>query len=307
MARSSRRRKRSKKIWLIPLVIVIVLFLGGGAYAFSIYNNAKQTVNNKMHEPVDSIDFDQSKKKVKATKPLHILLMGTDEREGDKGRSDALMVLSLNPENDKMQLVSIPRDTRTEIVGKGTEDKINHAYAFGGSDMEVATVENFLDMDMDYYVRMNMEGLEELVDELGTITVDNEVAWEDDKYDFPEGSVEMDGDKTLSFVRMRKDDPEGDAGRTKRQRQVMEAIVDKGASIGSVSKINSLIDVFGNNMSTNLDFANMKKLWNGYRDTRKDIESYAIEGEDTRIDGIYYLMVPDEEIEKVHEMMEEME
>lgn len=307
MARSSRRRKRSKKIWLIPLVIVIVLFLGGGAYAFSIYNNAKQTVNNKMHEPVDSIDFDQSKKKVKATKPLHILLMGTDEREGDKGRSDALMVLSLNPENDKMQLVSIPRDTRTEIVGKGTEDKINHAYAFGGSDMEVATVENFLDMDMDYYVRMNMEGLEELVDELGTITVDNEVAWEDDTYDFPEGSVEMDGDKTLSFVRMRKDDPEGDAGRTKRQRQVMEAIVDKGASIGSVSKINSLIDVFGNNMSTNLDFANMKKLWNGYRDTRKDIESYAIEGEGTRIDGIYYLMVPDEEIEKVHEMMEEME
>src|SRR5699024_127147 len=150
-----------------------------------------------------------------------------------------------------------------------------------------------------YYVRMNMEGLEELVDQLGTITVDNDIAWEGSKYTFTEGPVEMDGEKALSFVRMRKDDPAGDAGRTKRQRQVIEAIVDKGASIGSIGKINGLIDVLGNNMATNLDFDDMKKLWNGYRDTRKDIDTYAVQGNGTRIDGIYYLMVPDEEVEKV--------
>src|SRR5699024_11700178 len=153
---------------------------------------------------------------------LNILLLGVDERKYDSGRSDALMVLSLNPKDDSMQLVSIPRDTRTTIVGKGFEDKINHAYAFGGSDMSVATVENFLNIELDHYVRMNMEGLKELVDKLGTITVDNEIAWNDGKYDFNTGPVEMDGDKTMAYVRMRKQDPDGDFGRTERQRRSEE-------------------------------------------------------------------------------------
>src|SRR5690625_871709 len=153
-----------------------------------------------MHDPVESIELDLTKKKVKATEPLNILLMGIETEESDKGRSDALMVLSLDPREDKMQLVSIPRDTRTTIVGKGKEDKINHAYAFGGADMTVATVEEFLDVEMDYYVRMNMSGLQELVDQLGGITVGNDIAWQDDKYEFGFGPTEMDGDKTMHFV-----------------------------------------------------------------------------------------------------------
>ncbi|WP_106496318.1 LCP family glycopolymer transferase [Lentibacillus sp. Marseille-P4043] len=298
------KHKKSRKLWLIiPLAIIVVLIMGVGIYAFSIYNNAKQTVNEKMHEPVESIDHKQAKKNVKATKPLNILLLGVDERANDRGRSDALMVLSLDPESDKMQLVSIPRDTRTTIIGKGSEDKINHAYAFGGADMSVATVENFLDISLDYYVRMNMEGLQELVDQLGTITVDNEIEWNDGKYDFDLGPVEMDGDKTMHFVRMRKKDPNGDFGRTKRQRQVIQGIVDKGASAGSVSKINGVIDILGNNMATNLDFDDMKNLMSGYKDTRKNVTSYMMKGNGTKIDGVYYLMIPNEEVEKVHGMI----
>ena len=63
------------------------------------------------------------------SEPISILLMGVDERKNDQGRSDTLIVMTLNPEKEKMQMVSIPRDTRTEIVGHGTTDKINHAYA----------------------------------------------------------------------------------------------------------------------------------------------------------------------------------
>ncbi|MEW9677717.1 LCP family protein [Lentibacillus sp. L22] len=303
------RNKKSKKRWLrIPLAIILLIVLGAGAYAFSIYHNAKVTVNNKMHEQVNSIDHNITKKKLKATKPLNILLLGVDERENDKGRSDALMVLSLDPVHAKMQLISIPRDTRTTIVGKGFEDKINHAYAYGGSDMSVATVENFLDIDLDYYVQMNMEGLQELVDQLGTISVDNDIDWNDGKYEFDKGPVEMDGDKTMHFVRMRKQDPDGDFGRTKRQRQVIEGIVNRGASVGSVSKINGLIDIMGNNMTTNLDFDDMKKLLKGYKDTRKNIISYQMEGNGSNIKNdqgqdVYYLIVPDEEVSKVHGMI----
>lgn len=171
----------------------MLLVLGVGIYAFSVYNNAKNAVNDRMHDPIDSIDTDLTKKKLNATETLNVLLLGIDAEEDQRGRSDAIMVMQLDPNTDEMTIVSIPRDARTEIVGKGIDDKINHAHAFGGPDMAVATVENFLDIDIDYYVSINMDGLVELVDELGTISISNEVAWTDKKYDFPEGIVEMDG------------------------------------------------------------------------------------------------------------------
>ncbi len=304
MTRKS-NQKKSRKLWLkIPLILIGVIVLGVGAYAISIYNNVAKTVNEKMHEPVDSIDRETTKKKMKATEKLTILLLGIDSQEGTSGRSDALMVLSLDPTDDSMQLISIPRDTRTTIVGKGTEDKINHAHAFGGTDMSIATVENLLDIELDYYVRMNMDGLSELVDELGTITVDNEIAWNDGTNNFNVGPVELDGDQTMAFVRMRKQDPNGDFGRTSRQRQVIEGIINKGASVGSVTKINSTIDILGNNMATNLDFDDMKKLLSGYKDTRNNVVSYQLQGDGTTIDGIYYLIVTGEEIAKVRGMLE---
>lgn len=297
-------RKKSRKLWLkIPLIVILVLGLGIGGYAFSVYNHAKKTVNDKMHEPVDSIDTGVTKKKVAATESLNVLLLGIDATEGTSGRSDALMILSVDPKQKNMQLISIPRDTRTEIVGKGFEDKINHAYAFGGTDMAVATVENFLDIELDYYVSINMDGFKQLVDQLGSITVYNDLAWSDSTYDFDFGPIEMDGDKTMSFVRMRKQDTTGDFGRTKRQRQVVQGIINRGAKMESVTKINSIIDILGNNMATNLDFADMKKLLSGYRDVTKKFEDYQMKGNGTTIEGIYYLQVDDEEIEKVREMI----
>src|SRR5690625_353720 len=175
-----------------------------------------------------------------------------------------------------MTIVSIPRDARTEIIGKGFDDKINHAYAFGGPNMSVDTVENFLDIELDYYVTINMDGLVELVDELGTVSVMNDVAWSDSKYDFPIGAVEMDGDKTMAFVRMRKKDSEGDFGRTKRHRKVIEGILSEGASVGSVPKFKGLVDVLGSTMETNMDLDDMKKLFGGYTNTRKNIYEYMI-------------------------------
>ncbi|MGM8213912.1 LCP family glycopolymer transferase [Virgibacillus sp. W0430] len=301
-------RKKSSFRWLkITLLLVGAITLGVGIYSFTVYTNAKNTVNDKMHEPVQSIDTTKTKQKIKATEPLNILLLGIDAESGEKGRSDALILLTLEPKSDRMQLVSIPRDTRTTIVGKQIEDKINHSYAFGGTDMTIATVENFLDIDIDYYVRMNMAGLKELVSELGTITVNNEIEWRDNNYTFTKGPIVMDADQTMAFVRMRKQDPAGDFGRTKRQRQVIQGIINEGASIGSVTKIDRMINIFGTNMATNMDFDDMKKIFGGYKDTRKNVTEYMIEGTGKNIDGIYYMIVSEEEVQKVHGMIKEME
>src|SRR5699024_8314045 len=183
-----RERKKSRKLWLkIPLIVILVLVLAIGGYAFSVYLNAKNTANNKMHDPVETIDTDLTQKKLQDTEKINILLLGIDS-EGEcnqKGRSDAILVMQLDPEEDSIEIVSIPRDTRTEIVGKGMEDNINHAFSFVCAEMSVVTVENFLDIELDYYVNINMDGLVELVDELGTITIHNHTEWSDKGYDFP--------------------------------------------------------------------------------------------------------------------------
>ncbi|GAE93414.1 cell envelope-associated transcriptional attenuator LytR-CpsA-Psr [Gracilibacillus boraciitolerans JCM 21714] len=299
------KRKKTKKWWILtPLIILFVIILVVGGYILSIINNVEDTFNTKMHEPIESIDTEKAAKKTEDAKPLNILLLGVDQRGDDPGRSDALMVLSLKPNKEEMQLISIPRDTRTLIVGRSTEDKINHAYAFGGPDMAVQTVENFLDVELDYFVRINMEGLKELVDELGgTITVDNEIEWSDGNYQFTKGPVEMDGNKTLAYVRMRKQDPQGDFGRTERQRKVIQAIINEGANVGNVTKVHDVIGIMGNNMASSLNFDNMKSLLNNYRSTRKNVTSYLMEGSGETIDGIYYYIVPDEEVAKVREMI----
>lgn len=309
-----RSKPKSGKTWLKVIgIIVLVLALAIGGYAFYLYNSAKKLVNEDMHSPVDAIDTGVTKEKLKKTDKLNVLLLGIDSEGDQQGRSDAIMIMQLNPADDSMQIISIPRDTRTEIVGRGFQDKINHAFAFGasecgapcGANMSVATVENMLNLELDYYVSINMDGLVELVDELGTITVDNKIAWSDKGYDFPEGVIEMDGNKTKAFVRMRKKDPAGDFGRTERQRQVIEGIIQKGASLGSLPNVTGMMDVLGQNMSTNMDFDDMKGLFGGYRDTRRDISEYMMSGSGTMIDGVYYLIVSDEEIAKVHNMLTE--
>lgn len=304
------KAKKSKKWLKIVGAIIVVIILAVGGYAFYLYNSAKKLVNEDMHDPVDAIDTTVTKEKLKKTEKLNVLLLGIDSEETQQGRSDAMMIMQLNPTDDSMQVISIPRDTRTEMIDTekkhpkhGQQDKINHAFAFGGANMSVATVENMLDIEIDYYVSINMEGLVELVDELGSITVDNKIAWSEGRYDFPEGVIEMDGEKTKAFVRMRKKDPSGDFGRTQRQRQVIEGIIQKGASLGSLPNITGMMAVLGENMETNMDFDDMQSLFKNYRDTRRNSSEYMLSGSGTTIDGIYYLIVPDEEVLKVHQML----
>ncbi|SDI94423.1 LCP family glycopolymer transferase [Alteribacillus bidgolensis] len=304
-----RRKKDRKKRRILKVVLILVglLLIGGGAYGYYVYNDVKQTVDTKMHDPVSTIDIEHTQRKVKERETLNVLLLGIDERQGDSGRSDTMIVMTLDPNNDRMQMISIPRDTRTTIEGEGMDDKINHAYAFGGTEMAVDTVEKFLDIDLDYYVRMNMEGLAQLVDSVGGIEVENDRAFQHNGNLFKEGKIQLNGEEALSFVRMRKEDPDGDAGRNQRQRQVIQGVIEKGASISGVNKYQDILHVLGNNVSTNMSFENMRNLAMNYRSARSNIESYQMTGQGQRIDDIYYLIVSDEEIEKVNKMIEEFQ
>ena len=306
MEQKRRVKQKKKRNWwiLTPLIVIGVIILSIGIYAAYVLNSVKQNIDGNMYEAVTSIDPNVTEKKIKERENLNILLLGIDSTSSDSGRSDAVIVLTLKPGEEEMQMISIPRDTRAPIVGRGTVEKINHAYAYGGPDMAIQTVESFLGVDFDYFVRINMSGLAELVDELGTVTVNNELDFSQGGYHFPVGPVELNGDMTLSYVRMRKQDPKGDFGRTDRQRKVIEAIINEGATIANATRIVELTNILGQNMGTNMEFNDMVSLLSHYRNTRRNVVNYQVQGTGTTIDGIYYYVVSDEEIEKVRGMID---
>ncbi|SEO57733.1 transcriptional attenuator, LytR family [Amphibacillus marinus] len=305
--RNANKNRKKRNWWVLtPLIAILVLFLAVGSYAAYIYFSVKGNIDGQMHESVSAIDSERTQKKLNERDNLNILLLGLDAESSDSGRSDAIMVMTLKPDGDRMQLISIPRDTRTTIIGREDrgEDKINHAYAFGGADMAIETVENFLGIDLDFFVRLNMDGLAELIDELGTITVNNELEFSQSGYDFPIGPVDMDGAKTMSYVRMRKQDPAGDFGRTERQRKVIEAIVNEGATVANATRIVEFTDILGGNMGTNMEFNDMLTLLQHYRNTRRNFETYQVQGSGTMINGVYYYIVDEEEVASVKSMIE---
>lgn len=292
-----REKKRKKKKWLwIVLSIIGVLVLGTGGYAFYLYKTAADTVAS-IHEDIGRDKSEKRTEEVKFTEkdPISILLMGVDEREGDRGRSDSLILMTVNPNTQSTQMVSIPRDTRTEIIGKGKQDKINHSYAFGGTEMTVATVENFLDVPVDYFVKINMESFKDTVDAVGGVEVENNLDFTYEGYHFTKGTIQLDGKKALAYSRMRKEDPRGDFGRQERQRQIIEAVIKKGANISSVTKFGDMFGVVRDNVKTNLTFDEMWDIQANYKEASKKLEQFQVKGANERIDGIWYYLVPEDE------------
>lgn len=284
-----------KKKWFIMLVSFLgITTLGVGIFAFTVYKSLESAATS-MHTPLDRSNSDKRTTQVdfKNQDPLSFLILGVDERPGDKGRSDSMIVLTVNPNNKSMQMVSIPRDTRTEIIGKGFEDKINHAYAFGGPEMSIATVENFLDIPIDYFVQVNMESFKDIVDAVGGVTVNNKLEFSQSGHHFPIGEIELNGEEALSFSRMRSVD--SDFGRQQRQRDIIQGVINKGASISSVTKFDDILEIMGNNVRTNLTFDDMVDIQSNYKDARHELSQHQLTGSGTRIDNIYYLIIPEED------------
>lgn len=290
----------SKKI--IWIALISCLFIGGIAvYASTFYNDVSTTIQT-IHEPDIRKVSELRTNEVELVKkePFSLILLGVDEREHDKGRSDTIIVLTVNPSANSTKMISIPRDTYTEIIGKDTKDKINHAYAYGGIDMALLSVENLLQIPIDYIIQVNMESFLEIVDILGGVTVENANTFQEDGYTFNEGSIHLDGEQALSYVRMRMEDPLGDFGRQARQKQVLQAILKEGASINNLLKYKEFLASIEQNIRTNMTFEQMMDIQKNYKSSLNEIESLSFEkGQGKRMGGIWYYVMDEEELENV--------
>ena len=303
--RASQKRSKKKRILWFVLIPLFLLIIGGGSYCFHLYNKAHAVANGAYSE----LDRgDKSAKRDKAVKPLtdniSVLIMGVDEsdtRAKDYGtaiRTDALLLATINKNDKSVKLLSIPRDSRVYIPSEKKEDKITHAHVFGGVDSTINTVERFLDVPVDYYVKFNFKSFIKIVDSLGGIDVDVPVTFtEQNSKDQPgaihleKGYQHLNGEQALALARTRHIDT--DYMRGQRQQLVLEAIAKKALSLNSINKLGDLLDAVDNDLKTNLTFDDMMAITKNSMDSGLKIDKLQVKGDDKYIDGVYYY-VPDE-------------
>ncbi|PGZ96725.1 LytR family transcriptional regulator [Bacillus pseudomycoides] len=314
--RASKKRSKKKRIlWfvLIPLFLVVI---GGGSYFFHIYNKAQAVANGAYSQLGRG---DKSDKRDKAVKPMtdnvSILIMGVDESQtrakeyGTATRTDALMLATINKHDKSVKLLSIPRDSRVYIPSEKKEDKITHAHVFGGVDSTIDTVERFLDVPVDYYVKFNFESFIKIVDALGGIDVNVPVTFtEQDSHDNPDaihlekGQQHLNGEEALALARTRHIDT--DYMRGQRQQLVLEAIAEKALSLNSIDKLGDLLDAVDQDIKTNLTFDDMMAIAKNMMGPDLKMDKLQIKGQDEYIDGRYYY-IPDEQ--NVQDISEELQ
>ena len=275
------KKKKEKKVILIMfsvllLVVLIFLLKYFGIFPFSS----------------DMMSYNR----------VNILIVGCDEIE-NYGRADTIVFLSISPKTKDVLILSIPRDTRVEIPGRGM-DKINHAYAFGGEKLISKTVSSFLDLPIHFYAVADFNGFVNIIDELGGVEIDIE---KEMHYVDKAGGVEinlypgkqiLDGGKALQYIRFRHDKL-GDLGRIKRQQKLALAVIEKMMNFDSITKIPQISEEIKGYIETNIkvqDAIALANLFKGINQEKFRIET--VQGKPVYIEGISYLEPNVEEVQQ---------
>ena len=279
--RAKRKRRRSyTRIYILAAVICTFVV----AYCASYFFDSKPEPQVASEAGIETDE-----------KIIHIMIMGVDRRSDDTGRSDTLMVLTVNKDTGKTELMSLPRDTRVKIEGHGY-DKINHAYAYGGHKLTRATVENLLGIPMDYYALIDLRSFEDIIDTLDGIDIDVEKRmyyedpWDDNGglvIDLYPGMQHMTGEKAIQYVRFR--DGEGDIGRIARQQHFMQAVLTKLLTPAVLPKLPRIIESISKTLETDMPLSEMISLSQLLPQVReKGMEAEMVPGTPAYLDDVSY-------------------
>lgn len=311
--RKAQRRKKRVRTFVIFFVLFALI---GSFYTYNLWNAIA-----KGHDQ-SATKSDLREKQVDIEKePFTVLLLGVDQRstEGEKvaWRPDVLMVAAINPGEKTASIVSIPRDTRTTIANtNGWRDKINSAATWGKekginpvTNVRL-TVENFLQgVPIDYYAKINFQGFMDIVDQLGGVDVNVKkpftyYSFGDKIIRFRVGPKHLNGEEALAYVRMRKQDPEGDHGRNRRQQEVIGQLLDKLTSVQALAQFTSLTEIVGKNFTYSFLPNEITTLASIYRSIPKQsLKPISIFAPSERINGIWYDLVSQKERDRVSNLL----
>ncbi|EGP9971473.1 LytR family transcriptional regulator, partial [Listeria monocytogenes] len=244
------------KIASVALLGIIFFSITGLAAKYYI---TVQNTFSKINVPLESSNKTLSDLEKK--KPFSVLLMGSDARAGEKnGRADTIILATANKQQNAVEMVSIPRDTKVDYEN-GDIGKINASYSNGGPSGTVSAVEKLMPgVPVDYFISINMEGFKDLVDAVGGITVYNDIDLTEVNSKFVKGNITLNGTEALQYVRIRHEDPRGDFGRQDRQRDVIIGIANKVISSSGVSNFESIMKAVGDNFQTNMTLTDITSM-----------------------------------------------
>lgn len=239
----------------------------------------------------------------------NIVVMGCDIRDGDRGRSDTLFVVMMEPGNKGASLLSIPRDTRVKIDGHGW-DKINAAFAYGGHQLTRDTTQQLLGIKLDNYVVLDFQGFKDLVDVIGGVDINVEKRmyyydpYADFQIDLRPGVQHLDGKTAMQYVRYR--DEEGDIGRIRRQQKFIMAVYKQITSKNIITRIPGVTKQIMSMIKTDLSVTEMAELGKALHDMmgKDGLKMAMVPGAPRYIDGVSY-WIPD--IPKMREQMARMQ
>lgn len=300
MKKNSNKHLSVKKIVLISIFIVLVLCVG---LVLFVYNNARKT-ENAVYKPSGANVERNADSLLKERKPVSILFMGTDtdfDGRTYKGRSDSMMIVTLNPEKKETNIVSIPRDMKVNLPDfpQYSPSKINAAYTYGGPKESINAIQNHFKIPIDYYITLSLGGLKKAVDKVGGVDVVSPLTFNRDGHHYVEGKkVHLDGKMAMGFTQMRYEDPNNDYGRQYRQRLVLQALMKKAISYKTIFNTDFLNSISGN-LKTNLTMSDMIQLALQYRKTNQNIKSDYAHGTGQMLDGVSFQDVSGKEQDRI--------
>ncbi|EIM05061.1 hypothetical protein A1A1_18177 [Planococcus antarcticus DSM 14505] len=306
-----RKTKSSRKRTIIKVIatLAVSLLICVSAYGIYLVKKAESAVDT-AYEPVGNTNEDVEP----LTDNISILFIGVDDSEernqSDSNiRSDALILATLNNADKSIKLVSIPRDTYTYIPDGGEEDKITHAYAYNGPSSTIESVEELLDVPVDYYLRMNFDAFIDTIDALGGIEVEvpYDITEQDendskDAIELKEGIQFLNGSEALALARTRHYD--NDIERGKRQQMILESIMNRALSVGSITKYGDVFEAVGDNMKTDMSFQDMRALFEYAKAGKPDVETITLDGYDDMSTGIYYWKLKEESLLEIQDILQ---
>lgn len=247
----AKTRHWPRRILVMFGALVVMVVAAGALYAASVNHSVVEHLHHAPNVlPPDNPTVPSESprpKKASTDHSLNFVLMGSDSRDPnnpqDNGRSDTLMIVHLASNRKSATIISFPRDMYVNIPGHG-KNKINAAFSYGGPQLTVATLEQLTGARMDHVALVDFQGFINLTNTLGGVTVYNNYAFTDGKYSFPKGEITIQGKQALTYVRERHKLPKGDLDRSANQRKVVQAIIAKGMSSGTISnplKFNSFV------------------------------------------------------------------
>ncbi len=281
----TRKKSRRKKVGFVVLAVVLLLVAGAGVAAAAFVDS----INSRIQEDVDE-DLTEELVITETSEPFYMLLLGIDsseEREnsetyaGDNFRSDSMMLVRIDPENQQVTIISIMRDTYVDMGEYGYQ-KINAAHALGGDAFAVQVVSEYAGVDISHYAEIDFDGFKAVVDALGGIEVDVPITIDDDDAGgYVEAGLQtLNGDQALILCRSRHaydDQGDGDTYRAANQRLVLGAIADKLLS-SDAATLASTIDAVADYVTTDM--------------TVEEILSIALQLQGMDTDDIYSSMNP---------------